>query len=261
MKNNQTTTNETTTEEAIINPFVFDEAVSENVSRKLDHTSQLIGCANTRATELMKAISTDRTDLIGLANDMMNNGDRDDLMELILSVYTPEDIHADAIDALDGAENAELDRLLESRRSDRSKAKKKGIKSNVSTCRTYISAMYAELMIRDITGKALSDSNQSSEIDMEALAGDLDAISKKVKSLQTKKCRLAKLADYDAQAKLELEMVNADIARLNALRPNTRVTSTTAVKSIPIDTLRDALSKLDTTDLPAEMLELIAKLG
>ena len=79
MKNNQTTTNETTTEEAIINPFVFDEAVSENVSRKLDHTSQLIGCANTRATELMKAISTDRTDLIGLANDMMNNGNRDDL--------------------------------------------------------------------------------------------------------------------------------------------------------------------------------------
>lgn len=261
MKNNQTTNTENTTEEAIINPFVFDETVSENPSRKLDHTSQLIGCANARATELMKAISTTRTDLIGLANDMMNNGDRDDLIELIQSVYTPEDIHADAIDALDGADESELDRLLESRRSDRSKAKKKGIKSNVATCRTYISAMYAELMIRDITGKALSDTTSSSEIDLEALAGDLDAISKKVKSLQTKKCRLAKLADYDAQAKLELEMVNADIARLNALRPNTRITSTTAVKSIPIDTLKTALASLDPKDLPAEMLELIAKLG
>ena len=258
MKNN--TTNTTSTE-ANNKPFVFETTAVENGVRKLDHTAALIGLANTRATDLMKKVSTDRADLIDLANRMMNDGDRDDLVELIDSVYDAEQIATDAAEALAGAGDDELDKLLESRRSDRSKAKAKGIKSSVAVCKTYISAMYAELMIRSVTGKALADSNRSAEIDFEALGADMDALSKKVKSLQTKKCRLAKLAGYDEAARDELQKTNEEIARLNALRPTVKTTGKTAVKSIPIDTLRTALSTLDPSQLTEEMVELMKKLG
>lgn len=253
-------TNQTNTE-TNVNPFVFENGTVENGVRKLDHTSALIGLANTRATDLMKSVSTDRTDLIDLANRMMDNGDRDDLVQLIKSVYDDGQIATDATEALTGADDNELDKLLESRRSDRSKAKNKGIKSNVSVCKTYISAMYAELMIRSMTGKPLSDSNKSVDIDYDALGADMDALTKKVKSLQTKKCRLTKLANYDQTAREELQKTNEEIARLNALRPSTRSTSKTAVKSISVDTLRDALSKLDASQVPEEVLELMKKLG
>ena len=86
-----------------------------------------------------------------------------------------------------------------------------------------------------------------------------------MKSLQSKKSRLGKIAQYDADAKKELEETEAEIARLNALRPSVRVTTKTIIKDLGIDQLREVLKNIDPKSLPedeqAKLLELMKKIG
>jgi hypothetical protein len=125
--------------------------------------------------------------------------------------------------------------------------------------------MYAELLIRSYWNKPYTGQAGSAEIDIDALKDDQDALSRKVKSLQSKKSRLGKIAQYDANARKELEEVNAEIDRLNALRPTVRVSAKTIVKDIGVDQLREVLKGIDPASLPedeqAKLLELMKKLG
>ena len=242
------------------NPF---ETLSTNVSiaannRRLDHTALLNGRAIERATETIKSASAN-PELHELATKMME-GNPADLMELFEKTGALENVDDDAI-LLDGASDDELKRLLESRRSDRSKCKKKGIGSNMLTCRNYVAAMYAELMVRKAMGKPYTGSRGAAASEFNADEADLEAIGRRVKSLQTKKCRVKKLAEAGVEgAAKELADVEAEIARLNELR-GARVVTRTAVKSIKADELRAALSKMDKADLPEEVLALMAKIG
>lgn len=239
------------------NPFQFTTETTSNASHKLDLTPELISVANSRAAEIMTTVSKN-PDLHNLANNVLDNGHPADLIELIGKVFSDEQIKADAAFLVGTADDI-LDRLLESRRSDRSKAKTKGLRTNVTVCRTYMASMYAELMIRTVTGKPYSGT--TTELD----ATDLDAISRKVKSLQSKKSRLNKLAEYDADAAAELQEITAEIARLNAMRPTSRASSKVVIKDVNIDQLRTALKEVDVSNLPddqqAKLLELMAKLG
>ena len=63
---------------------------------------------------------------------------------------------------------------------------------------------------------------------------------------------------YDETAKAELDQVEADLASLRALRP---APTRTAVKSITTDELRKALAMLNPDEVPAEVLELMTKIG
>lgn len=241
----------------INNPFQFATEATSNTSHKLSLTPELIATANSRAAEIMVTVSKN-PEMHALANAVLDDGKPADLIELIGKVFSDEQIKTDAA-FLVGADDDILDRLLESRRSDRSKAKTKGPRTNSSVCQTYMASMYAELMIRTVTGKPYSGS--SSELD----ATDLEAISRKVKSLQSKKSRLNKLAEYDTDAATELKEITAEIARLNAMRPTTRASSKVVIKDVNIDQLRTALKEVDVSNLPddqqAKLLELMAKLG
>lgn len=244
------------------NPFEMLTAQPNDVatatSRRLNHTVELNSRATERATETIKTASAN-PEFHELANKMMA-GDPADLLDLLEKTGIIANVEADAA-VLDGADEDELKRLLESRRSDRSKCKKKGIGSSMLNCRNYVAAMYAELMVRQAMGKPYTGARGATEVDLDALAGDQDAIVRKVKSLQSKKCRVKKLAEAGvAGASDELAEVEAEIERLNALRPMARVATKSTVKSIKVDELREALSKIEG-DVPAEILELMAKLG
>lgn len=247
------------------NPFDFSAATAStsSESRKLDLTPILIGTSNTRAQELMIAVSNN-PELHALANTALESGEPKDLIKLITVVLGEELIKTDS-KILDGADEDQLSRLLESRRSDRSKSKSKGPKSSVLVCKTYISSMYAELVIREYWAKPYTGQANTEDFDAASLAGDQDAITRKVKSLQSKKSRLKALAAYNADAKIELEEVEAEIARLNELRPNTRTTTKVVVKDMNVDELRALISGIDPKTLPedaqAKYLELMAKLG
>ena len=122
--------------------------------------------------------------------------------------------------------------------------------------------MYAELMIRVQLNAPYTGSNASgSDVDV----SDLDAINSKIKSLQSKKCRLNKLAAYDETARAELAETEAEIERLSAYRPTTVNRAKVVIKSDQLKALRDELSKVDVSSLPeaeqARFLDLMAKLG
>jgi hypothetical protein len=242
------------------NPFVFDSVQSNATqSRRLDYTPDLIATANARAQELMIAVGK-KPELFELANRAIDGGNPQDLINLIEAVHSKETIHTDA-KLLEGADENQLSRLLESRRSDRSKAKKKGPRSSALVCRTYISAMYAELMIRDYWQKPYAGSSTGIKVDTD----DLDTINRRIKSLQSKKSRLKKLAEYDADAQAELKDVEAEIDRLNQFRPNSRQQSRTVIKDLNVDQVRSILLQLNPEELGEEERQryeaLMAKLG
>lgn len=241
------------------NPFDFSaEQSATSESRKLDLTPILIGTSNTRATELMQSVSK-KPELHVLANKAIDNGQPQDLIDLIKAVYDDETIQTDS-KILEGADEDQLSRLLESRRSDRSKAKAKGPRSNITVCRTYISAMYAEMLIREYWQKPYAGTN-ANDVNPE----DLDAVISRIRSLQSKKSRLKKLAEYDQQARADLTEVEAEIERLNELRPTTRTVTKTVVKDLSSEQLRQLLKAINPDSLPkdeqAKLVDLMNKLG
>lgn len=246
-----------TNEATVINPFetLGASASTSASSRKLAFTDVLNGIASERANEAILAASQSQ-ELYPLANAMMDSGDPADLVNLFNATGTMDHVAEDAV-ALQGADEDTLKKMLESRRSDRSKSKKKGVRSHITVCKAYVGAFYAELVIREAMGKPYTGRTGvgASVVNTE----DLDAVNRRIKSLQSKKCRLGKLAKAgDAEAQAQLDETIAEIERLQAFRP---ATSTTVVKSIKVDELREALSKLQGEDLPDEVRELLAKIG
>lgn len=244
------------------NPFVFKQSSSTNSGvRKLDFTPELIATANARANDLMTTVSA-RPELHSLANRMMTSGNAQDLIDLIHKVYSTEQIHTDA-QILDGADEDVLSRMLESRRSDRSKAKRKGPSTSVVVCRTYISAMYAELMIRDYWQKPYSGSVANG---IEVNKNDLDTVNRKIKSLQSKKSRMKKLVEADpVKYGPEYQAIEAEIARLSQYRPSTRTSTKTVVKDLSVDQVREILLSINpetlSEDERARYDALMSKLG
>lgn len=260
----KTNKNETVLNETALtnNPFagLTAAASSNSDSRRMDFTPALINRANQRAQEVMLKGSEHAE----LANKVINDGDTSDLLELIDTILGQELIAQDA-EVLEGCDPDQLARLLESRRSDRSKAKKKGLNSSVIVCKTYISAMYAELMIRIKMDKPYAGAPTALNYSIDELAKDQDALTRKIASLQSKQSRLRKLAEYDEAAKSELSELQAEIARLSDLRTGTRVKTKTAVQSPDIEAIRATLKSIDPATLPVEdqekFLALMAKLG
>lgn len=248
MKNSNTTTQKT------VNPFelLATSPVADKGGRKLSHTNQLVQVSKERATETIK-LASENSALHSLANKMMA-GDPADLMELFQQTQVIGYVEADS-QFLADADEAELKQLLESRRSDRSKLKKKGISSSMMTCHGYVAAMYAELLVRQAMGKPYTGSRgaESKEVD----TSDLDAINRKIKSLQSKLCRFKQMEATEENLKT-IEEVKSEIARLQAFRP---ARAKVAVKSIKADDLRAALATLNMEDLPQEILDLMAKLA
>lgn len=256
MKSNNNTT--ATTNNAVINPFDALTATVNNGTgtRKLAYTDIVNNTARERARDVVKAVG-ENPDLGQIANRMMESGDPADLLELFALTKVADQVPSDAA-ALSGCDEKTLKSMLESRRSDRSKCKKKGINSSAIVCMTYMADFYAELMIRDAMGKPYTGRTGANTIQVDT--DDLDAVNRKIKSLQSKKCRIAKLAKAgDAAAQSELDEVVAEIERLQAYRPAT--TTTTVIKSVKVDDLRAALKSMSIDEMPAELRELMAKIG
>lgn len=239
------------------NPFVFDNDGSENTgTRKLDLTPILISTSNARAAELMRSVTT--PELYELANLALDRAETQDVINLINAVFPESTIAADA-EILAGADEDQLSRLLESRRSDRSKAKSKGPRTNVGICQTFIGSMYAEMLVRLVWNKPFQTT--LNETDYEGLEADQEALNKKIRSLQSKQSRLRKTAEFVESDAAELESVVAEIERLKSLRVNAGVVSTkTIIKSADAETLRSALNLIDIKSLNAEEQEKITAL-
>jgi len=238
-----------------INPFDFaSTTTTESNVRKLDHTAMLISTSRARAISVIKTVKDGSLELKELANKMMIDGIPSDLISLINLTITEDDIKEDA-KLLSTASEEELSRLLESRRSDRSKLKAKGLRTSLDVTTGYIAAMYAELLVREAWNKPYAAAD-TTVFDSD----DQDAIKKKIKSLQSKKCRLAKTAEYVPADKVELEATVEEINRLSALRPTGSITSKTIIKSEDAELIRAAIANMNIDELPADQQEAFKRL-
>lgn len=157
----------------------------------------------------------------------------------------------------------ELSRLLESRRSDRSKTKKKGLRTNVAVMLTYFAAVIAEMAIRAASGKEYV-AQSAATIDVEALALDQEALNKKIRSLQSKQSNLRRAlkyipADTDAPERDELKRVQAQIEELQSRRTSTVKTVATKVPSAEV--LKKAIASMSEEEKQALMEQLQAVNG
>lgn len=244
------------------NAFSFESEAEQarSDSRKMIWTDALINLSTSKAIDLIKNQASTKPELTDLVKKVLQSGEATDLFELLESYFGEEQITSDA-SILDSAQDNDFSRLLESRRSERSVAKREGISKNISVCAKFIAAGYAELIIRKAWNKPYNAVN-ASELD----ESDQEAIKNKIASLRSKKSRLNKLASYDKMYKIQLQAVNAEIDRLQRLLPSSgRVSSTSALKSIDVDQLRTLLSTIKLDELPeeerAKYAELLTKLG
>lgn len=158
----------------------------------------------------------------------------------------------------------ELSRLLESRRSDRSKTKKKGLRTNVAVMLTYFAAVIAEMAIRAASGKEYVAQSAAATIDVEALALDQEALNKKIRSLQSKQSNLRRAlkyipADTDAPERDELKRVQAQIEELQSRRTSTVKTVSAKVPSA--ETLKQAIAAMSEEEKQALIAQLQAVNG
>ncbi len=233
--------------------FIESTAAPTADSRKLIYTDQLMSVSRNRAVELLKFIAAAEADDKSQYVSAITEGKAEGLINLIKTKFTDEDIKSDS-EFMKDASDEDLSKLLESRRSDRSKKLKEGPLSSITTAQNFLAAMYAELLVRQAWDKPYAAPTVETEID----ENDLNAIGRKIKSLQTKKCRLGKIAPYDENAKAELEEVITEIARLNSFRPT--IKSKTVVKSQQTEAIREAL-RLVQTQLSPEQLDQFKKAG
>lgn len=231
--------------------FTFTGTIAEKATgRTIPGSQELISACNTLALDAIKLASEDPE--IGKLAAAVQTGDHG-----ALEAFVAKAIKVPDKALLDGATDDELSRLLESRRSDRSKAKKSGL-TTLDNIRRYISAWIAELVIREASGKAYKAPSSGQLGDFEST--DRDEITKKIKSLQSKKCRLnqayrtvvAAGIDSPELAK-QIDEIEAEIKRLNEMRGTTpRVKSTDTV-------VTDSQITAYLQSLSAEQLEELLK--
>ena len=239
--------------------FNFGNNTVSNGRNQIRFTAQLNTIADQRATEAFRMATQDKQ-LFEQANAVFDSGDANQLFDF-LEKTVGNNLEADA-KILDGATEKEFDSMLESRRSDRSKTKAKGLKSSVNIATKYLATGYAEMLVRKAWNKPYDATQSTSELDTE----DVDAINRKIKSLQSKKSRLTKLVELgDADAQQQYDEVVAEIDRLAQFRPTTRTQGKSIVKDIDADTIRAALSAIDqstlTEEQQAKIADLMSKLG
>lgn len=233
--------------------FAFVEAGAAEAKasgRAIPGSQELISTCNNLALEAIKLASTDEE--VGALAAEVQTGSHEALIK-----FVDKAVEVPGAEMLEGATDDELSRLLESRRSDRSKAKKTGL-TTLDAIRRYISAWIAELVIREATGKAYKAPSTTGYGEFEST--DVEEITRKIKSLQSKKCRLngayntvLSAGIESPELKAQIDEVEAEIQRLNAMRGTqprtTKVKSTDVVPTT--EQLRAALAGMSADEIQA----------
>lgn len=239
MSTTKNTKNNQPTEIAVVNPFESLTAVSTTSAgtRKLAYTGVLQDKARAMTTDLIRRAGGD-AQLAPMANAMLEDKTPESLLAFINAGIDAGTMTQASL-VLDGCPEDDLPKMLESQRSNRSKAKRTGLTAMPKVI-DYVASMVGELLIRERTGKAYATTGKL-PTDHDELAADQETLVKRINSLASKKSRLTKLAAYDAKAKAELDEVEAELQELRALRPNkTKMT----VKSIKLDDVKAALAAM-----------------
>lgn len=232
------------------NPFVLGAEVAHNTnSRTIPGAAELIAQCNALALDAIKKATTD-PEVGALAAAMQTGGQKE------LQAFVDATVKVPTTELIKDCSEEELNRMLESRRSDRSKSKKAGL-TTIDNIRRYVSAWIAELVIRQATGKSYKAPGTSELGSFEST--DYEEITRKIKSLQSKKCRVSAILKYGPNEAVEAEVnqIQAEIDRLNKMRgAKPRVKANDTVKSMGLDDLRSAIASMSAEEKAALMAQL-----
>nr|DAF58182.1 MAG TPA: hypothetical protein [Siphoviridae sp. ctn8e14] len=234
------------------NELFVEAAVDSTANRTLKGGAELIQWSTGLANNIITAAQSDEN--IAAACSAVQKGGMEALQQLVDENIDPSDISQMA-DEL-GEDTTNLKGLLESRRSDRSKSKKK--LSTLDGFRKYVASWIAELTVREALGMAYKAPSESTEYGSFE-SDDYEVITKKIKSLQSKKCRVKATLRYveSEELQLELQEIQQEIDRLNQMRGvSTRVKSTDTVKAVSMDDLRSVIAGMSDEEKAALMAQL-----
>ena len=255
---NEAVENQTTEQAQVTGASLFQTVASATTGRGIPGAIELQQVSQVLANELFASISksTD-AELIASIQPILASGDYANTCELIGKFYDDTTI-ADKTSFLKSYSSTELDRLLESRRSDRSKARKAGLAQNFPR---FLADVIAEKAIRLTSGKQYNqNSTGTTAIDVEALAADQVALNKKIRSLQSRISVLRsklQFAPADHPGHAEIARLQEQVRELQAHRVSTgRVVTKTVVDK---RTVADAISNMSADEL-AELQAKIAEL-
>lgn len=255
---NEAVENQTTEQAQVTGASLFQTVANATAGRGIPGAIELQQVSQVLANELFASISksTD-AELIASIQPILASGDYANTCELISKFYDDTTI-ADKTSFLKSYSSTELDRLLESRRSDRSKARKAGLAQNFPR---FLADVIAEKAIRLASGKQYNqNSTGTTAIDVEALAADQVALNKKIRSLQSRISVLRskmQFAPADHPGHAEIARLQEQVRELQAHRVSTsRVVTKTVVDK---RTVADAISNMSADEL-AELQAKIAEL-
>lgn len=236
--------------------FSFDFDLTEaSTSVGIPMAAELNAYASNLAKEVLLGIAQrqDKTET-AMANQL-RDGVFEDVIKLTNAVVDPAKLRLAGLEELD---DAELKRLLESRRSDRSKAKKLGLDSSAQVLFRYYAAGIAEIIVRDALKLEYKPSNGTLSLNVEELANDQEALNKKIRSLQSKVSNLrreGKFAPEDWQGWNQLKEVQAQIAELQAHRVSTTTRSVRTIAEPTLEQVRESLRSMDAETLKQLLAE------
>lgn len=226
---------------------VTETAHASTGNRSIPLAAELNADALARTDAFLKKLPQNK-DVAAEIRTALDSGDYQQMVDCINKIDA--DITCDKIK--DASEN-ELKRMLESRRSDRCKAKATGLK-DMTQIRRYIAATIAEMMLRKQMNFEYK-ANTGTTLDADELAKDQDALNRKIRSLQSKQSILknkSTFAPADWDGWKQLDEVKQQIAELQARRISTHTTGTKTVSMTAVKTALASMSEEQIQELLAQ---------
>lgn len=240
--------------------FVEDKSSEvSNRGNQLSATAELTKLATDITNDILSEVREKPLDEELIEKSMDNH----DAMDELVNRVRPLDMIPTAF--LVGIDEEELDKMIRSQQSKRSRAKAK--EKTAENYKTMMVAAVAEGLLRLAANKPKSGGGAlgtvRSEEDYEALADDLEALKKAIRNVQSKKSIMKHKIGFSEEDPRWLELLEEE-ARLKSLRPEA------PERSIEIKDLRtqaeakqkaeQLLAELPADPNPEDAAEVLAKL-
>lgn len=213
--------------------------------RGLTYTNQLTSLSEKVAKDVLTKINELGDDIQEKVKLSMT--DHDVMDKLILELEDFDQLDLSWMAQIDGDE---IDRMLKSQQSKRSRSKSKVM--TIDNYVTMLTAATAELMLRKVANKPKSagggarrSETSYSDEELQTLANDQEQLKKAIRNVQSKKCIMKGKANFDENSDEYQELLIVE-DQLKGLRVNTNPAAAAAVETT--SKINEILASADNVD-------------
>jgi len=214
-------------------------AINDEVQpRGLYKTAELTQHAMAISKEILKAVVSDESYKEMILASQKSNDDMDDLITLVVNI----DARADF---LNGVEVAEIEKMLKSQQSKRSRLKNKTM--TLENYTQLMTAGVAELLLRTAGNLPKGRGSDSRRLtigytndELNKLIADQEALAKAIRNVQSKKCIAKGKANFDPQSDEYQAMLMTE-EQLKSLRVGGNQNAVVANKAKKVDEVNEIL--------------------